>query len=226
MMNIKTFLENSVYYPACGFDGTPIKFLGKLFSNFVYADYFRDYDDLEKEISRNGLLGYKLINSYLIDAKELFGINWDEFIMENNDLYSNLCFEYKNPFAKLYSFKRRITFKDKHGKENIELLYIKAEGISTYKYLYVKNNIIPKCLVSIVPGLSFGGNFSNYPRMLINLIKSTKIIPQYQFYDDQCASDFYEIIKYYDEVNQYNYKRTDYEWSSHFTFAKLKQMQK
>jgi len=34
MRDIKIFLENSVYYPACAFDGTPIKFLGKLFTIF------------------------------------------------------------------------------------------------------------------------------------------------------------------------------------------------
>lgn len=222
MIDIKIFLEDSVYYPACAFDGTPIKFLGNLFSNFVYADYYSDYNDLEREISRNGLLGYKLINSYLIDAKELFGINWEDFIRENNDIYNKLQFEWNNPFAKIYFFERRASFGDYHGKKNIELLYIKAEGISTYKYLYEKNKIAPKCLVSIVPGLGFGGNFDDYPKMLIELIKSKDKLPQYQFFDDQCANDFFELIKYYNKIDQYNYNRPDYNWSTHFTLTELK----
>lgn len=220
-MDIKIFLENSVYYPACGFDGTPIKCIGKIFSNFVYADYYKNINDLEIDISKNGLLGYKLINSYLINEEELFGIKWENFIEKNAEIYNNLRFEWKDPFAKIYSFERRTSFDDNHGKKNIELLYIKAEGISTYKYLYVQNNITPKCLVSIVPGLAFGGNFDNYPKLLIELIKSTGKLPQYQFYDDQCANDFYELIKYYTIKNQYNYNRQDYSWSSHFTLANL-----
>jgi len=177
---------------------------------------------LEKNISIDGLLGYKLINSSLINAEDLFGVNWENFIKNNNNIYSKLHFECENPFAKAYAFVRRPGFDDKHGKEYIELLYIKAEGISTYKYLYVKNNVTPKCLVSIVPGLAFGGNFGEYPEMLINTIKSTGKFPQYQFYDDQCEKDFNALIKHYDIVNQYNYNRPYYHWSSHFTLASLK----
>ena len=221
IIDINKFLEDSVYYPACAFDGTPIKFLEKLFSSFVYADYYSDYNDLEKDISRNGLLGYKLSNSYLIEAEELFGLNWEKFIEINSDIYNKLRFEWNNPFAKIYSFERRASFGDCHGKKNIELLYIKAEGISTYKYLYVKNDITPKCLVSIVPGLGFGGNYDDYPKMLIELIKSNNKLPKYQFYDDQCSKEFYELIKNYKEINQYNYDRPDYNWSTHFTLAEL-----
>jgi len=221
MIDINEFLENSVYYPACALDGTPIKLLGKLFSNFVYADYYMDYNDLELDIFRNGLLGYKLIDSYFIDAEELFSINWENFIENNKDIYSNLHSKHNNPFAKRYIFERRAYLNDDHGKKNIELLYIKAEGISTYKYLYVRNNISPKCLVSILPGLAFGGNFSDYPKMLIELIKSTNKLPQYQFYDDQCANNFYELIKYYNKINEYNYNRPDLTWNSHFTLSEL-----
>jgi hypothetical protein len=222
MMDVQTFLENSVYYPACGFDGTPIKFIGKMFSNYVYADYLSEYNDLENNISTYGLKGYKLRNSFFINAEELFGINWENFIEKNTDIISNLPFKWKNPFAKIYSFERCINFSDEHGKKNIELLYVKSEGISTYKYLYTQKNITPKCLVSIVPGLAFGGNFSNYPEMLIKLIKLTEKFPQYQFYDDQCATNFNELIKYYHEVNQYNCYRPGYTWSTHFILAKLK----
>jgi hypothetical protein len=220
-MNFDLFLENSVYYPACRFDGTPIKFLGKLFSNYVYVDYNSEYGDLESNIN-NGLLGYKLKNGSMINAEELFGVNWESFSDENNDIYRNLPFEWKNPFAKIYSFERSIGFNDVHGKKNIELLYIKAEGISTYKYLYCKKNITPKCLASIVPGLAFGGNFSDYPKLFIKIIKLSNKFPQYQFYDDQCAEDFYELIKNYNEINHYNHYRTDYTWSSYFTLAELK----
>ena len=222
-MDIKIFLENSVYYPACGFDGIPIKFLGKLFSNYVYADYLSKYNDLEEDISTHGLKGYKLNNSSIINAEEIFGINWENFIEKNNDICINLPFEWKNPFAKMYSFERCINLNDEYGNKNIELLYIKAEGISAYKYLYVQKNITPKCLVSIVPGLGFGGNFDNYPEMLIEMILSTKKFPQYQFYDDKCAGYFYKLIKYYYMVNQYSYCRPEYkwtsEWCSHFTLA-------
>jgi len=215
----KTFLENSVYYPACAFDGTPIKFLGKMFSNFVYADYLSEYDKLEKNISTCGLKGYKLNNSSLINAEELFGISWEEFIKRYNDSRFGGCD--KNLFAKIYSFERCADFNDEHGRKNIELLYLKAEGISALKYLYARRNITPKCFVSINPGLNFGCNYYDYPEKLINLIKSTGKLPQYQFYDDDCADIFNEIIKNYYAINQYDCDR-EYFWSTHFTLAKLK----
>jgi hypothetical protein len=222
LIDINTFLENSVYYPACGYDGTPIKYLGKLFSNFVYADYNTDYFELENIICLHGLQGYRLKNIYSLDAEELFGFNWEDFIIKNKEIYEMLHFKNEDQFARIFSFDRNIRLNDSHGKRNIELLYIKAEGISTYNYLYVQRNIAPKCLVSIVPGLGFGGNFDDYPKMLINLIKSTKKFPEYQFYDDQGAKYFYELIKYYNEINHYEYKYDRPEWSTNFTFSSLK----
>jgi len=215
------YLENSVYYPACDFDGTPIKCLGKLFTNFVYVDYLSEYEDLEHNIKYYGLLGYRVINSSLIDAEELFGLNWENFMLKNNEIYKKLTFKCEEPFAKIYTFERASYLSDNHGKKEINLLFIKAEGISTYKYLYTQNNIAPKCLVSIVPGLAFGGNFNDYPKILIELIKSKNKFPQYQFYDDNCAEDFKDLIKYYNEVAQYNSKTERYVWSTHFTLADL-----
>jgi hypothetical protein len=54
------------------------------------------------------------------------------------------------------------------------------------------------------------------------MIESSNKFPQYQLYDDQCAKDFYKLIKNYNEINQYNHNRPDYAWSSHFTLAELK----
>jgi hypothetical protein len=194
-MDIKTFLENSVYYPACGFDATPIKYLGKMFSNFVYADFIPSYYELDYNISKNGLRGYyKTYNSF-INAEELFGMSWKKFIEKNKDLVSKLRFEWEDPFAKIYSFG---------GANSIHLLYIKSEGISAYKYLYSQRDIAPKCLVTINPGLAFGGNFSEYPGILTNLIKSTGKFPEYQFYDTQFAREFYELRKSYHVISQYD----------------------
>jgi len=65
----KESLGNSVYYPACAHDGTPIKLLGEMFSNFVYSDYFTDINKLDYELSTSGLLGYRLENSTLLDER-------------------------------------------------------------------------------------------------------------------------------------------------------------
>jgi hypothetical protein len=221
MLDIKYFLENSVYYPACHFDGTPIKILGKIFSYYVYSDYNVKHDDLEENINKYGLKGYKLKNSCLIEANTLFGINWETYFEENRKYSCNLSFSWKNPFAKLYSFERYNYLDDKHGKNHIELLYIKSEGISAYKYLYINREIVPQCLVSIVPGLAFGGNFDDYPKVFMDTILSFKKLPNYQFYDDPCSEYFYDLIKHYELINEFNSYRSDYSWCSHFRFSKL-----
>jgi hypothetical protein len=56
--DLDQFLANSVYYPCSGFDGTPVKFLGRRFQQFLYADYGKSLDDLNAAIRCHGFLGY------------------------------------------------------------------------------------------------------------------------------------------------------------------------
>jgi hypothetical protein len=194
------FFENSVYYPACEFDGTPIKFLSWKFSNFVYSDYLHEYSSLEESINIHGLMGYRLEKSRAIDAEELFGMSWEHYLDINKSIGKLLPFEWKDPFAMFYVFRRLEHLTGEHGKPEIRLLYIRSEGISAFKHLYIRRNIAPKCLVSINPGLGFGGGFGGYYGILSETILASKALPQYIFYDGNgmnYISQWYKtVIKY------------------------------
>jgi hypothetical protein len=218
----KESLENSVYYPACAHDGTPIKLLGEMFSNFVYSDYLTDIKELDYELSTSGLLGYRLENSTLLDERELFGVDWNEYLELNSELIKKVRFEWNYPFIKLYSFRYRSYLANHQDKDNINILYVKSEGISAYKYLYVKRNISPKCLVSLNPGLAFGGNFDDYVKILTDTIISSGKLPEYHFYSDEYSELFKDLIEHYDCINEYNCPNAESLFSTHFRLGKLK----
>jgi hypothetical protein len=86
---------------------------------------------------------------------------------------------------------------------------------------FLENSVYyPACEVSINPGLSFGGNFGNYHELFMGVITSSGKLPQYQFYDDQCADEFHQLIKHYNVINEYSCYRV-YHWSIHFRLAEL-----
>jgi hypothetical protein len=211
------FFENSVYYPACHFDGTPIKFLGKTFSNFVYSDYLREYGELTEDIRRHGLTGYKLKDRRYIDAQELFGMSWPKYISINSGV---TFFKWENPFAIIYLFERDDYLTDDFGKSEIRLLYIKSEGISAYKYLYLRRGLVPKCLVTINPGLSFGGNVQDYPERFSKTIQDSRILPEYQFFDDDLKY-FDTSIESYTVIAEYDYPKNINRANTHFCLTKL-----
>ncbi|MCL2006839.1 MAG: hypothetical protein FWG77_02020 [Treponema sp.] len=218
----KESLENSVYYPACANDGTPIKILGKMFSNFVYSDYFTDIKGLDYELSTSGLLGYRLENSTFLDAKELFGVDWNKYLELNKELVKKVRLEWNDPFIKLYSFRYRSYFANHKGKDNINILYVKSEGITAYKYLYVNRNISPKCLVSLNPGMSFGGNFDDYVEILTETIISSGKLPEYHFYSEEYSDLFKDLLKYYDCIEEYDCPNAESLHSTHFRLGKLR----
>jgi hypothetical protein len=219
-MNINNFLENSVYYPACRFDGRPIRFLSKLFSNYIYSDYLTEHEDLEKKIARNGLKGYQLIESSFIEAEELFGVSWDDYLDNNREISKKLIADWVNPYAKFYTFERNSDLDDNHGRENINLLYIKSEGICAYKYLYVNRDIVPQCLVSIMPGWGFGCNFNGYIEIFSSMVESSGKLPKYMLYREEDEDGFYPLLNldHYKKIDNFYSFTPGYNWEHHFNF--------
>ena len=61
--DIENIIKDSLYYPSCGRDGTPVKyFMGNIYS-FVYVDYGISKNDFNKEIDLPDVFrGYNLYN--------------------------------------------------------------------------------------------------------------------------------------------------------------------
>ncbi len=54
-------LKNSLYYPAAGFDGRPVQFLGGFIHSFIYVDYGAQEQKLENEVHNVGFLGNRVV---------------------------------------------------------------------------------------------------------------------------------------------------------------------
>ena len=63
-------LNDSLYYPSSGFDGSPMRHLSGNIHSFIYADYGVTSDELEEEVKTLGFLGYHKILSRSVTEKE------------------------------------------------------------------------------------------------------------------------------------------------------------
>jgi hypothetical protein len=60
--SLENTIENSLYYPSCGIDGEPVKYLmGNVYS-FIYVDYGISKKPLNDVIKYDGFRGYRIIH--------------------------------------------------------------------------------------------------------------------------------------------------------------------
>ena len=55
VLPVADLLNDCVFYPACGLDGDPVKYLHRQYQSFVYVDYAIERKQLLNHL--NGLLG-------------------------------------------------------------------------------------------------------------------------------------------------------------------------
>ncbi len=68
---LKEALEHSLYYPAAGFDGRPVQFLGGFIHSFVYVDYGEEESAVNAEMQQPGFLGYHLAGRKRLNERDL-----------------------------------------------------------------------------------------------------------------------------------------------------------
>jgi hypothetical protein len=159
-------LKNSVYYPACGFDGRPVKYCGSFSHSFIYVDYGVSSERIVAELWRHYSFGsYRIVGGRFVAKEELLGPhNWQtqlpiEAIDGNPRRYKNHVVE---PFAYWAVFERATHLGDSHGPQRFSLLYIAGDGAATFQSLYYSNRLAP-CLVAVIqPGEGFGYNWTNF----------------------------------------------------------------
>lgn len=159
-------LENSFYYPACGFDGGIVKdcnTMGRdlnIFS-FVYCDY--DTGEQAFRHKQDSFLGYHVLGSRSVSQSELIPNGWQPQFPPNFNLQDYHRYRYAwKPFINWTVYERDDNRDDSHGRTRFSLLYIGGEGVATYQALYWSNNISPRAIAIIRPGTGFGGNWTDF----------------------------------------------------------------
>jgi hypothetical protein len=160
---IQSVLEGSVYYPACGVDGDPIKYLGGNFHSFVYVDYGVGRRALQDELET--FRGYRVFASRPVREQELVPQGWTPrfpkgYVPQRSPLRSWI----KQPFAEWILYERLGSFPETHGPPRFSLLYIGGDGAASYQALYHGNDATPAVVVVIRPGTGFGDNWTNFHR--------------------------------------------------------------
>jgi hypothetical protein len=159
-----SLLTNSMYYPACRFDGDPIKFLGSSVNSFIYADYGVTQDKLAISIAE-GFKGYDVFCEREVRESELkvsMEVTNPSLIDCQREGIESKQWWIQKPFAHWCVFQRKEDYAKEHGPSRFSLFYICADGAATYQALYVSHNLAPKILSIIQPGHGFGGNWDNY----------------------------------------------------------------
>ena len=153
-------LKDSVYYPACGFDGKPVKQLAGNYRSFVYADYDVPRDETFRQLTT--FAGYYPVYVREVNAGELAPNGWHDITQKARHWMARLRDPHRTEFFALWAIMERSPgFLEGHGPDRFSLLYIGSEGVTTFSSIYSGNNIAPDVIAIVHPG-GWGGNWTDF----------------------------------------------------------------
>jgi hypothetical protein len=175
----KELFNNSVYYPACGFDGDVANLCMGYSHSFVYVDNLCLWSNTTKETVYSQInhpenfKGFKKIYQQEYSYEQLLGTH--EVIhepLQRNDGNPEHGLEAQPFFAILTIFEpiegistkyiRSETSTIHHVYERMAFLYICDDGCRAYEKIYQSHLTSPKAIAIIQPGDAFGGNWTSY----------------------------------------------------------------
>ncbi len=185
---LRKLLKDSLYYPASGFDGDPVRWLAGNFLSFIYVDYGNSRAELLNELRERGFLGYRPVGMREVSERELTPKGWkrERPTYFEEDPGGNREGMIQEAFCQWFVFERGDEFFDEHGPERFSLLYLCADGVAAFQALYLANGAVPKAVAVIQPGHAFGGNYTDFtdPEEIFarNVLGNPKGIPEYLIY--------------------------------------------
>jgi len=226
MNAIEEFLREAVYYPCSGTDGAPVKFTGKRFTKFLYADYAVTKERLLHECQHQGFRGYQASDVADIDVQSVFGGDWSDIAHQHQDILQRLLTPWIPETAYLIAvkFTRLDTFPEEHGPPSLALWFARCEAIATFRSVFTRRGIAPKCLAYIRSGIGFGGNFTQFPRALERTVAGNPAgLPQYMLSDhigrNPRWGDYCQLVEAYHALERWDY-RTEHYGHSNLTLGK------
>ncbi|MCK9265454.1 hypothetical protein M0P98_00975 [bacterium] len=182
--NLENILQNSLYYPACGLNGTPVKYLTGNIHSFVYADYMVTKEEFSENLNGTakdcGFKGYHSIYQREILKNEILPDNWDFklsslFLFRENEKRREsgsklltkqqalakygVLGEWENqcePFAHWSIWLKNPDSNFDEPLKAFSFLFLCGEMSAIYLGLYCRLKIVPTVLSIIQPGGGFG----------------------------------------------------------------------
>ena len=179
--SIAEITKDSLYYPACYFDGSPVVVCNRDrqdlgINSFIYCDcYPMSEEKVRFEIDR--FRGYRAVGMCLIPIENIIPPHWEKFHMKNmwNGYNKPL-----NCFAIWAVLERLPEYDSKHGPKRFSFTYIIAEGVATYFGVYERFGTAPKVLSIVNPGMepsSLGMTCGPFYAAL----SYNRVMPEYMF---------------------------------------------
>jgi hypothetical protein len=152
-------LDNSFYYPSCGFDGGIVKHYSKHIQSFIYCDYLIKENDLIEQLDT--FYGYRILGHRTVKKEELTPRGWLMRPPPHFDITQYKIFKDDSikPFVHWTVYERLENFNKDHGPEKLSILFIGGEGIAKYQVLYWANKMSAKALAIIQPS---GCNWTDF----------------------------------------------------------------
>lgn len=171
-------LKDSLFYPASGLDAAPIKHLSKEIQSFVYADYSVTE---EQFLGNLNFKDYSIVLQRKLDIDTVFDNQFTSWYDSHaKSISQKHVVDVQAPYAYwLIAEKQENIHSD--GAALFSLLFLCAEGVTSYQALYSERGIAPKAIAVIQPGTGFGGNWTNFRNPdgdLAKLVFSTKSWPK------------------------------------------------
>ena len=213
MDSIEEILGNSMFYPACGEDGLPVKYFNEHFAeygidSYVYVDYAMNADRL-KDI-QNGFRYYHVVEQIDLaegdlvapgtDYRKYASVLTDEEIVRQKEVVYGMYRGLIRPFARHIEYERNDDADKVRGPERFTMLYIGAEGVAAYAALYSTRGIAPKAIAIIAPGTGFGGNYTDFydpDSALLKLVRQGELQPEYIMFGYDKVMGFKDYLDFF-----------------------------
>lgn len=167
---LRDILAGCCFYPAAGFDGTPVRAYGKRVSSFVHTDWMHGRDDLLEALGSTPFRGYGILGQRDVLEVELNPSGKRPRTPLTLKDYPVPSGAREGAFATWTVWERLEGFDDDHGPGRFSLLHLRSDGTAAYQVLFEGNGVLPEIVCSIRPGIGFGGGFGNFDEVFLECI--------------------------------------------------------
>lgn len=161
---VPLLLRDSLYYPACGLNGTPVKYLAGNVHSFVYADYgvteAQFLDNLNGAGPDCGFKHFRAVVQRKLSAEDIVPPGWRPPLIPQEARTGWLREQERRcrPFGHWSVWERLPSTPEEAGPLRFSFLYLASEISAAYQGLYSHHGVAPMILAIIQPG-AMGGEW-------------------------------------------------------------------
>lgn len=166
---LREVLQDSLYYPASGLNGTPIKHLAGNFYSFVYADYGLTRSQFLDHLNGTGEhCGFRYYHSVVqreVTREEIVPGGWVAPMMPTDPTALRRLADSQRgcqPFGHWSVWQRNYGVGEEVGPLAFSFFFLAGEMSAIYQGLYNRLSLAPKVLAIIQPG-HIGGEWEGIP---------------------------------------------------------------